>query len=206
MREFREYYEDLENSVPLDEDVFTAILGGVLGLPVALATSWGAAWATKKYLGFNKKLFKGIAQNTKAVRKLFSRDKKITPEKIEKTTDKIEAAPEVRKAVREIEKLEDKYQLELGEIYTAIENKDIDTAENLYRELSVNVQENPEARVAIINVILREYKEPPVYTVSPGNETYQAIKRLFGQKVARAMEELAKKGFGDYYERVIKEK
>lgn len=202
MRSFSEYYEDLENNEPLNEEVFSYIITGVVGLPILVAVSWGAAWVTKKYVSFTKRMFLGLARNIKAIGSLFKRNRKEAVEKIENTVVEIEKAPEVVKAVREVEKLENKYFNELEELYGAIKEKNIDEAEELYNDLPINTQENPEVKVAIINVILKEFKEPPVYTTSPGNETYQAIKRLFGQKVARAMEELGKRGFSKYYERV----
>ncbi len=202
MRSFSEYYEDLENKKPLNEDVFTYIVTGVIGLPILVAMSWGAAWSTQKYVSFTKKLFNNLINTMKSIKSLFKKDSKVAEKKIEKTVTKIEQAPEVKKAIMEVEKFEDKYRPELNSIYEAFKNKDIDEAEKLFKELPVNLQENPEVRVALINVIIREYEEQPLYVTSPGNEPYQAIKRLFGQKVARAMEELGRRGFDKYYQRV----
>lgn len=202
MKSFNEFYEDKENSEPIEESVLVGVLAGVLGIPLLLATSWAAAWVTKKYTKLSRTIIIGIIHNFKEIGKNFRKDRKGTTERIAKTVKEIEGSPEVRKAVHDIEKFQNKYYEELKEVYSAIEKKDVDTAEELYNELPVNLQENPEVKVAIINVILQEFEEPPVYIVSPGNDTYQAIKRLFGQKVARAMEELGKRSFSRYYERV----
>lgn len=202
MKQFKEFYEDKENSEILEESVLLGVLGGVLGIPVLLGVSWGASWVTKKYTKLSRNIILGIIHNFRGIRENFRRDKKGATDKIKKTIKEIESVPEVKKAVNDIDKLQVKYYEELKDIYAAIEKKDIDTAEDLHSELPINIQENPEVKVAIINVILQEFEEPPVYIVSPGNDTYQAIKRLFGQKVARAMEELGKRGFSKYYERV----
>lgn len=202
MKQFKEFYEDKENSEILEESVLLGVLGGVLGIPVLLGVSWGASWVTKKYTKLSRNIILGIIHNFRGIRENFRRDKKGATDKIKKAIKEIESVPEVKKAVNDIDKLQVKYYEELKDIYAAIEKKDIDTAEDLHSELPINIQENPEVKVAIINVILQEFEEPPVYIVSPGNDTYQAIKRLFGQKVARAMEELGKRGFSKYYERV----
>jgi len=206
MRSFNEYYEDREHEHELNEEVFTNIIIGTLGVPLLLAVGWGASWVTKKYVSFSRRVVLNIAHNIKAIGNLFRKNKKEVSEKIEKTVKEIESAPEVKKAVIDIEKIESKYYEELKEIYSALENKDVDSAEELFNNLPINTQENPEVKVAIINVILKEFEEPPIYVVSPGNDTYQAIKRLFGQKVARAMEELGKRSFSHYYKRVSEEK
>lgn len=205
MRKFSEFYEDKENQEPLNEDVLTAILTGVLGLPVLLALAWGASWATKKYIKFGRKVILNIVNNIKSIGDLFRKDRKEAIKKIEGTIQEIEKAPEVKKALGDVEKLQNKYYNELSGIYSSLEKKDIDKAEEQFEELPVNLKENPEVKVALINVILQSFEEPPIYVVSPGNDTYQAIKRLFGQKIARAMEELGKRGFNKYYQRTEEE-
>ncbi len=205
MQTFNEYYEDKEHEQPLNEDVFTMTITSVLGIPLALGILWGATWVTKKYIAFSRKLILGIISNIKGVRGLVKKERVPVEQKVEKTIRKIEAAPEARKALSTIEDVQDKYYNELKELYKAIEDKDIDKAEELHAELTVNMQENPEVKVAIINTILQTYEEPPMYVSSPGNETYQVIKRLLGQKVARSMEELGKRGFNHYYKKVENE-
>jgi len=202
MKNFSEFYEDKEHSEPLNEDIFTVIITSVLGLPLLLATGWAASWVTKKYVNFSRKVILNIMSNIKKIRDNFKINKKGTTDKIEKTVKEIEKAPEARKAVNDIEKVQNKYYEELKDIYIAVERKDMGSAEELYDGLPVNLRENPEVKVAIINAILQSFEEPPIYIVSPGNDTYQAIKRLFGQKIARAMEELGKRSFSHYYKRI----
>lgn len=203
MKSFSEFYEDKEYyEQPLTEDVLSTIITGALGIPLVLAVGWSASWVTRKYVEFSRKLFIALMNNLKAVRDLFQEDKVKAKEKVEKTIKNIEKAPEVKKASREIERIHTKYSKELEQIYNAIEDKQIDKARELFLDMSENVQENPEVKVAIVQQILETYEEPPIYIVSPGNDTFQAIKKILGQKVARAMEELGKRSFSKYYEEV----
>lgn len=202
MKDFYEFYEDKEHEQPLEEEVFTSIITGMIGVPLALALAWSASWVTKKYIGFTRKLFLGIVNNIKAVGDVFRKDKKEAKEKVEKTINTIEKKPEVKKASREVEKIHDKYSKELDTIYSAIDDKEIEKARKIFFDMPENKRENPEVKLAITQHILEVYEEPPIYVVSPGNDTFQAIKKILGQKIARAMEELGKRGFSKYYENV----
>lgn len=203
MKNFHEFYEDKEYyEQPLTEDALSAIITGALGIPLVLAFGWAASWVTRKYIEFTRKLFVGLITNIKVVGQSFLKDKRKTKDKVEETIKNIEKAPEVKKASRQIEKIHDKYSNELLEIYKAIDDKQIDNARELFLAKSENIQENPEVKVAIVQQILEVYEEPPMYVTSPGNDTFQAIKKILGQKVARAMEELGKRSFTKYYEEV----
>ena len=201
MKTFNEFYEDKEYyEQPLTEDVFSGIITGVLGIPMMLALGWGASWVTRKYVDFTRNLFIKLMSNIRAIRDVFKEDKKKARDSVEETIQAIEKTPEVKRASREVEKIHNKYSKELQDIYNAIEDKKIDKARELFLNMTENVQENPEVKVAIVQQILETYEEPPMYVVSPGNDTFQAIKKILGQKVARAMEELGKRSFTKYYE------
>ena len=202
MKSFREYYEDKEHE-RLDEDLSTAVITGLFGIPATLVLGYGASWLTYRYARMTKNLVIRLVKTWKNFKSLFQKDD--AEEKIDKTLETISKSAEVQKAVREVDKLKEKYAGPLESVYEAIEKKNSDSAENMFKRLEEKYQNNPEVRTALVDKILESYNQPPIYIASPGNETYQAIKKILGQKTARAVEELTKQSFSHYFEQTTKE-
>lgn len=203
MKSFREFYEDKENEELNEVDLATASIAGLLGIPVALALGYGGSWLTYRYARMNKKLVMRMVKTWENFKNLFKKGE--GEKKVEKTLDTISKSAEVQKAVREVDKIREKYAEPLEALYEAIEKKDIDNAENIFDRLEEKYKNNPEVRTALIDKIFEVYDEPPIYISSPGNDTYQAIKSILGQKTAKAMEELAKQSFTHYYKQATDE-
>jgi alanyl-tRNA synthetase len=200
MKTFREYYEDKEHE-KLEEDIASAAVIGLFALPATLAAAWGASWITYRYGKMTKALVQRVVKTWSQIKQLFKKNDEEVETAVDKTVEKVSQDPKVRQAVREVEKLKDKYADNLQELYKAIEDKDQDAAKEAYQKLESKYQNNPEVRTALVDKIMEVYRQPPIYVSSPGNETYQMIKKVLGQKTAAGLEELAKQGFMDYYKK-----
>lgn len=203
MKSFREFYEDKENEQIEEAELATAAIAGLLGIPAILVLGYGASWLTYRYARMNKKLVMRMVKTWENFKDLFKKGK--GEEKVEKTLDNISKSAEVQKAVREVDKIREKYAEPLEALYGAIEEKNIEDAENIFDRLEDKYKNNPEVRTALIDKIFEVYDQPPIYISSPGNDTYQAIKNILGQKTAKAMEELAKQSFTHYYKQATDE-
>jgi nitrogen regulatory protein PII-like uncharacterized protein len=199
MKDFKEYYEDKEIE-QLNEELTTVAIAAILGLPYALAMAYGGSWLTYRYARTTKGLVKRLVKTWKDFKGLFN--KKEDEEKIDKTIDSISKDTKVQAAVREVDKMQKKFAEPLSKVNEAIQNKDIDKVEIEYNMLESKYKNNPQVRTAILDKIMEVYEEPPVYITSPGNDTYQAIKKILGIKTAQAMEQLAKESFTYYYDKV----
>jgi hypothetical protein len=122
--------------------------------------------------------------------------------KIIKTAKSIKSGEEVVKEVRtdakvkkvkdEIEQKAGRWDEELKNIYIAIAAKDFEKAKEEFQELDKSIQNNLDVQKAIIAAIVKELKMPPIYIQSPGNKSYQAIKKIINIRVARAAAEATK--------------
>lgn len=186
MIEFRNYIEEKN----LDESVLGTIalvagtaLAGITALAwLGTGISWIlTAWGKNSIRAFRK---------TKELWK--SLGKEISDEQIKAKLDKVSNSPEAKKQLEKMEKVEEKYFEELSGVYKAIEEKDWSLAAEKFNELS-SLQNNPDVVKAIINKISEVNEEPPLYINSPGNSTYQAIKKIINIKTAKAAAEATKK-------------
>lgn len=197
MKTFREYYEDKEHE-QINEELTTAIIAGLFGLPAGLTVlGWGAS-IIYKYARMNTKKFSKMAKTWRDFKDLFR--SKNPEKKIKKTAENMRSSPEVKKAERQVDKLREKYAEPLKEIYEAIENKNPEEAKELVQRLEDKYKNNPEVKTALIDKILEVYKEPPIYIKSPGNDTYAAINKIVGKKEAEALKELTRLSFSHYYD------
>lgn len=188
MIEFKDYIKE-------KEDLNESLLGTIaLAVGTAFAgitaLAWlgvGASWALTAWGKNINKAFRKIKGYWKQL------GKNISDEEIKEKLNKLNS-PEVKKQFNKIEKAEDKYFNELADVYSAIENKDWDLASEKFNELS-SIKNNPDVVSAIINKISEVNEEPPLYINSPGNSTYQAIKKIINIKTAKAAADATKKAF-----------
>ena len=177
---FSEYYniqEDINNV--LNEDA-VAVAVGILGVLVA---------ANLAAYGLNL-LFYAQAITFKKISLLFKKTKKefksafSNQEKID--IQQITRDPRVVKQRRELEKVNNKFEDELKDLYEEVMEKDFENAKAEFKALDPSIKNNLEVQRAIIAKITDVLKEPPLYVRSPGNKTYQAIKKVINIRVAQA--------------------
>jgi len=181
MKNFTNFYEDKEY---LKEEELNEVISELFLTQSAVLAFLAGTYAKK---GITKIL--GFFKNRKK--------KKLDASSISK---EIKSSPEVIKVMNDVEKIYKRYEELLKDIYSAIENKNSDLAFELFNNKPEVVRENPEIKLAIIQKILKSYKQPPLYVTSPGNETYQAIKKILGQKIAKAIEVNSKRSIEKYIE------
>jgi hypothetical protein len=73
----------------------------------------------------------------------------------------------------------------LSDVLEAIKRKDYEDATYAYR--SSGMMGEPEAIRVMSLAITEEFGEPPLYYISPGNESYQFLKRIVGPRIAKAV-------------------
>jgi hypothetical protein len=181
----RNYLEDKDEALfeeELNEDVMGAI-SSVLGYTIAgAAIAFGGTLLVlggKKYVLKLKELWQKILGNRKP--KEDSREP--TPDEVMRD---IETDAKVKAEKIKIEEKKRAFEEQLHEVYIAIEARDFDKAKQEFLAVDRNLQNSPDVHKAIIMEITKTLKEPPLYVKSPGNNSYQAIKRVINIRVARA--------------------
>ena len=184
MKSFRDYLEEKQQ---LDEGIHTD--GPIIIPRIIYHISLGSFILSK----INPIITPGIKIRNKLrnIWKLFKEG--LTDQEFEERIDDISNSPEVKKQMDKIKKVEDKFSKELAEVYYSIEKKDWKSASENFNSLSSSLRNNPDVVSVIINKISEVNGEPPLYTNSPGNSTYQAIKKIINIRTARAAAEATKK-------------
>jgi hypothetical protein len=180
MNSFKEYVslnEEKEIEQQIDEDVLSFI-GSALGFTVqAVAYSFGGAL-----------LVLGGAQAVKGMKTLWDKIKE-TVASIRKPKDIIKDAkadPKVHQEIEKVKKIQKEYEDELHGVYSALSAKDFDLAKQEFDKLDKSIQNMTDIHRVIIAEITRVLGEPPIYVTSPGNKTYQMIKKILNIRTARA--------------------
>lgn len=178
--DFKKYLENKE-----EEEVFEAlnedaagIIGSILGYgATGLIAAFGG---TLLALGGIKAIkgLKGLWQ------RIFKTGKEVFNPSAVVSTVRTDA--KVKKVKDEMAENKRKYESELKYVYIAIANKDWDQAKEEFNKMEATLQNNPDVHKSIITEIVKILKLPPMYYTSPGNSSYQAIKRVINIKVAQA--------------------
>ena len=190
MNDFLEFHnkkEDINNV--LQEEVAT-IAGAVIGLTVVLHL---AAYGLSLLFYANTVTIKGIATIIRKAMNNIRKSRDILTGKTKIDVRMISKDPVAKQERRKLDKVNDKYADDLKELYEDIEAKNFDSARSAYMALDPAVKNNLDVQRLIITKITKELREPPVYTRSPGNKTYQAIKKVINIKVAQASAEAVKR-------------
>lgn len=165
-----EYYNDLKTQV-LNEGFFSALIKGAATL---LGYSSLAVFA-----GFGIALLANSATSKEGkINKFFRR---IFGKKRNLDFDAVKGRTVVK---RETAKA-GSYNEKLKEVYTAIENEDWDTAENLFK--ASKYTDDPGAIKAVALRITDKTGEPPLFVYPQGNMTYFLCKKILGMKYAKAL-------------------
>lgn len=175
MKTIRDLYEEkelenLEESIAAGVAKAATVLGfgtmagvSVFGVAVLVAS------AKKLKLGSRiKKLF----------RRLAGKDKKLNYEKGVK-------AVRAKSKDYDISYRNSKIADNLTDVFMAIEKRDYKTALEEYK--ASGVYGTSDAVRAISLAVTEEFGEPPLYYISPGNRTYQFLKRIIGPSQAKAV-------------------
>lgn len=188
MSSFKEYYNDKEeiqlDEEMLNEDAITIVMSA-LALPSVIAVmAWAGSLLFTSYI-------KGLGFITGKVirmwRQAFSdvRDF-VTTENVNKAVKDAGRDPKAQDQLRKTERNKRAFATELKEVYNAIESKDFNKAKEEFAKTPKYIQNNPDVHKVIITELSRVLKEPPIYISSPGNETYQAIKKIINIRIAKA--------------------
>ncbi|HUS50016.1 MAG TPA: hypothetical protein VMZ91_07615 [Candidatus Paceibacterota bacterium] len=181
MENFKEYITENEEQKyeELNEDIISGAInllavGTIVGL-----TAWGGTLLFVKAGNLVDK----IINNFKKAVGIF---KRIGRKEIKNAISDIKSDPSVKRQKDGTERAARKYEDELMHVLVAIEKKSWFEAKNEFMNLPKNLRNNPDIKKVIITDITREMKEPPLYVRSPGNDTYQAIKKVLDISTARA--------------------
>lgn len=177
LKEYLTEKDERELEDEINEDVATFV-GSALGYTIAgTAAAFGA---TLLALG-GVTAVKGIVN---LWRRIFKKAKSIkNPNKIIR---EIKVDPKINKIKKEVEERSRKYSDVLKDVYGFIEDKEFNQAKEAFSKIPTTTQNNPDVQKAIMTEITRVMKLPPLYVISPGNKTYQAIKKVLNIRVARA--------------------
>lgn len=185
---FASFYNNKEEK-QLDEEMLNedaiSIVMATLALPSVLAVM---AWAGSLiFLSYAKGVSFIAGKVIRMWKKAFSDIKDfITPGNVNKVVKDISRDPKTQDQARKTERNKRAFEAELKEVYSAIEDHDFDKAKEEFGKSPKYIQNNPDVYKVIIAEISKALKEPPIYVQSPGNETYQAIKKIINIRVAKA--------------------
>ncbi len=177
MKTIREIYEE-KHQQELEESFATglATAASILGYTTisGLAVFGGAvlvASAKRAKLGNKiKKLFAKIAG-------------KETDFNLKKGTDKLKQKSGIRDMYDSYKKSE--MAEKLSDVLAAISRRDYEEALSEYR--ASGEFGNDDAIRIISLAVTEEFGEPPLYYISPGNESFQFLKRIVGPRTAKAV-------------------
>jgi hypothetical protein len=197
MKNLKDYLnetEDIKYDSQINEDAMTFAIG-VLAFPSIVAL---LAWGNSLFLyGYSSFLINVTNKIIKMWRSINRKFRNIGKDDLEEAIERMKNDPAVKQQIAKTEKAKKLYEEELKEVYEAISNKDFDKARIELSKVSDKISENPDVHKVVITEIVKSLKQPPIYIQSPGNSTYQAIKKVLNIKIARASAEATKSGLAD---------
>ncbi len=188
MKTFNEYIED-QNDTELDEELLledpVTIIAGILAIPTLLVlAAWGSSIVAAGYYKFLSSM---TNRTVNVWRKVVNDTKnKVNKNRVISNVKEMAYNPKAREQGRVMKENKRKFSEELAKVYSAIEAKDFNTAKVEFGKVDKDIRHNPDVYKVIIFEITKALKEPPLYVSSPGNKTYQAIKKIINIRVARA--------------------
>lgn len=188
MHSFKDFYEakeeqELDEEI-LNEDAVTIVMT-VFALPSIIALfAWAGSLIFVSYL-------KGLGFVTGKVVRMWKQvfsdiSGYINTDTLNSSVRQISRDSKTQQKVQENQRNKRAFENEMREVYSAIEIKDFETAKNEFSKAARFIQNNPDVHKVIIYEISKVLKEPPIYVSSPGNPTYQAIKKVINIRVAKA--------------------
>ena len=191
MKDFKDYINEQEEKdyTIVNEDL-TMVAVAVLGLPTAAAlVAFGGSLLIRGYAKFLSSIINKIIR-TWAL--LIKDVKSIGQKEVNRSLLDAKMNPHVKKYLNEEDDNRKMYADKLKKVYGAIEKKDFALAKSELNKVDKNVSNNADVHRVLITEISRVLKEPPLYVVSPGNKSYQAVKKVLSIRTARAAAEASK--------------
>lgn len=195
MKNFKEYINEKEELeyTNLNEDLATVAIA-VLGLPTAAALiAFGGSLLIRGYAKFLSSIINKIIKTWKLI---YTDIKNIGSKEVNRTIIDAKMNPHVKKYIAEEENNRKIYADKLKKVYDAIEKKDFSLAKTEFNKIDKNISNNTDVHRVLISEISKVLKEPPLYVVSPGNKSYQAVKKIISIRTARAAAEASKTAIG----------
>ena len=188
MNSFKDFYEAKEEQ-ELDEEILNedaaVIVMTVFALPSIIALfAWAGSLIFVSYL-------KGLGFVTGKIVRMWKQvfsdiSVYINTDTLNSSIREISRDDKTQQKVQENQRNRRAFENEMREVYSAIESKDFNTAKKEFEKTARFIQNNPDVHKVIIYEISKVLKEPPIYITSPGNDTYQAIKKVINIRVAKA--------------------
>ena len=182
MKTFKDYLEEKEYE-QLNEGMaekVASILGKFIGISTAGVL---AAW-------IGALLFKG---GSKAIDSFSKTLGKRNEEFKRNFRQEVRESPAIKKELNEMNNLNNKYEEELAEVITPLREKDFSTAAEVFKNLPREKQTSSEIKRFIIEEIVRITQQIPVSSPTPGNQSYQIIKKFYDLATAKAVSEALQK-------------
>lgn len=190
MKNFKEYY--LNEDEEINEDI-TQIIADVFGYTATgIAVAFGASLFG---LGLSASV-KGLLNIWK---KTVANFKSLKGKDIREVSKEFKNDPKVKKIINSNERQRNEFEDELGELFSAIEKGDQSKAKEEYNNLTDTIKNLPQVKRIIVQEITKKFG-PPLYYKSPGNQGYQAIKKIVDLKTAKAAAYATQKAIEEKYD------
>lgn len=191
MKNFKEYY--LNEDVELNEDVMQTIADIFGYTTTTIVITFGAS-----LLGL------GLSASVKGLvniwRKIIANVKSLKGKNAREIAKELNQDPKVKKIINAGERQKNNFEEELGDLFAEIEKGDLKSVKEEYDKLNSTIKDLPQVRRVIVQELTKKFG-PPLYYKSPGNQGYQAIKKVIDIKTARAAAYAAQKAIEDRYDR-----
>lgn len=190
MKNFKEYY--LNEEEELNEDIMQTIADIFGYTAIGVAVAFGAS-----LLGL------GLSASVKGLvsiwRKIVSNVKSLKGENARDVSNELKKDPKVRKIINSGERQKNEFEEELGDLFGSIEKGKISEIKDEYEKLNSTIKDLPQVKRVIVQELTKKFG-PPLYYKSPGNQGYQAIKKIIDIKTARAAAYATQKAIEERYE------
>lgn len=158
----------------LEEGVVSNIIGKILGIGSAgLLTAWLGSLIFRGGVGVINSVAKTMGKDGITFKKGFK----------EETKNSMAMKNEAIK----MDQMYKKYEEELSDILGYIKEKQWSNASDAFKELPTDKKNSTEIKKVLIEAIVKATKQIPVSDPTPGNECYQAIRKIMDMQTAKAL-------------------
>jgi len=190
MKNFKEYY--LKEDEEINEDIMQTIADIFGYTTTGVAVAFGAS-----LLGL------GLSASVKGLvniwRKIVSNVSSLKDKNVRDISIEVKRDPKVKKIINSGERQKNEFEDELGDLFAAIESGKLPEIKEEYNKLNDTIKNLPQIRRLIVQEITKKFG-PPLYYKSPGNQGYQAIKKVIDIKTAKAAAYATQKAIEERYE------
>lgn len=177
---------DLEQTDAINQINWNSVIGSFIGRTFGLAFSglvlvWIISLLVKI---FTSGVSKSLDNFKKSAKNLGFTEEQI--ETINKNILEKQKTSKVQSTIMKIGVEEEEYLEELKEVYKEIEKRNYEKAHQEYLKLNKNLRNLPEINRTIVSFTSTKIGKLAVSLPSPGNETFQAIRKILSLKEAKA--------------------